>query len=326
MPLILKPLTLDELRAAWPDLQNTLKAPHPFVLPEWLNAWWGSFEGGEELFLRAVICDDEIIGIAPLRIGKNIARFIGSADVCDYLDFMIKPETERDFYSVVLDGLTMVGVKVLELESLRPDSSVIKHLVPLALLKGNSVQVVDTDVTLEMELPVTWQGYLAALTNHQRHETGRKLRRLEESGNIQFDIKPLENMEDDLATLIRLLRISRTDKAMFMTEKMEEFFKRLAGAMLRTGLLRFGHLRLRDTIVASIMCFDYNGTRYLYNSGYDPEFSSLSVGLLSKVLSIKDAIEQKMIKYDYLKGAEVYKYHLGGKEMPISTARIELAK
>jgi CelD/BcsL family acetyltransferase involved in cellulose biosynthesis len=74
------------------------------------------------------------------------------------------------------------------------------------------------------------------------------------------------------------------------------------------------------------MCFDYNETRYLYNSGYDPAYSNLSVGLLSKVYSIKDAIEGRMKQYDYLKGAEVYKYHLGGVELPVSRAVIELKK
>jgi CelD/BcsL family acetyltransferase involved in cellulose biosynthesis len=105
---------------------------------------------------------------------------------------------------------------------------------------------------------------------------------------------------------------------------MEVFFKRLSNAMSEAGLLRFGRLRLGEKTVASIMCFDYNGIRYLYNSGYDPEYSSLSVGLLSKVYSVKDAIEQKMTQYDFLKGAEIYKYHLGGREMPISRVRIEL--
>ena len=326
MSVTVTPLTLDELKTSWSVYRKTIEAPHPFVLPEWLEAWWGSFGADSELYLRALIQDGEILGLAPLRIKEGIARFIGSADVCDYLDFVVKPGAEADFFNAVLDNLKSSGVSRLELESLRSDSSVLQHLAPLAQSKGDRVAVEDTDVTLEMPLPESWDDYLAGLSTHQRHEIGRKVRRLDEAGALQFDIKPLKDIETNLSTLIRLLRISRSDKAEFMTEPMEAFFKRLSIAMHQAGLLRFGHLRLGETAVASIMCFDYNGIRYLYNSGYDPEYAALSVGLLSKVYSIKDAIERKMKKYDFLKGAEVYKYHLGGVEIPISRAVIELAR
>ncbi len=317
-------MTFDELKANWLTFREKITAPHPFVLPEWLEAWWESFGGTDTLHLGAVASDGETIGIAPLRITDGTARFIGNADVCDYLDFMVVPGAEAKYFTAILDDLKNSKVEKLELESLRPDSTAIKHLVPTAKSNGHPTEVTDADVTLDMALPSGWQEYLLSLTTHQRHEIGRKMRRLDEAGTVRLDIMPSENVEKDLSTLIRLLRVSRADKAEFMTGQMEGFFKNVANAMQQAGLLRFGHLRLGETIVASIMCFDYNGTRYLYNSGYDPQYSALSVGLLSKVYSIKDAIEQKMRRYDYLKGAEVYKYHLGGIEMPIMRAVIGL--
>lgn len=283
-----------------------------------------NFGDSDRLRLFAVESDGKLIGIAPLRIHQSIARFIGSPDVCDYLDFIVKPGFETDFFAAVLHDLKAAGVEKLELESLRPDSTVLKHLQPFARSMGFAFEQFDTDVTLEMPLPKTWDEYLAGLSTHQRHEIGRKRRRLAEAGDIAFDIKPPDDVESELSTLIRLLRVSRTDKAEFMTPGMGKFFQALTGAMQQAGLLRFGHLRLDSRVVASIMCFDYNGTRYLYNSGYDPAYASLSVGLLSKVFSIKDAIEQQLVRYDYLKGAEVYKYHLGGVELPVARAVIKL--
>jgi len=324
MPVTATPITIGELKANWSNYSKTIKASHPFILSEWLEAWWGIFGGGDELRILHVARGAEVIGIAPLMMKAGVAKFIGSADVCDYLDFPIRTGAETDFYNAVLDSLKSSGVTNMDLESLRPDSTVMTHLIPLARSRGMRIEVSDTDVTLEMPLPGSWEEYLGSLTTHQRHEIGRKGRRLTEAGEVVFDIKRSEDIGADLAILIRLLRISRADKAEFMTEKMEAFFKRIAGAMDAAGLLRFGHLRIGGRVVASIMCFDYNGTRYLYNSGYDPEYSALSAGLLSKVYSIKDAIEHNLKKYDYLKGAEVYKYHLGGIELPISCAAIEL--
>jgi CelD/BcsL family acetyltransferase involved in cellulose biosynthesis len=115
---------------------------------------------------------------------------------------------------------------------------------------------------------------------------------------------------------------SRQDKADFMTEQMERFFRLLVTAMQDIGLLKLGALELDNRAVAEILCFDYNNCMYLYNSGYEPEYTSLSAGLLSKVLAIKDSIEKGMNKFDFLKGAEPYKYHLGGQEVPLFRCQI----
>ncbi len=48
----------------------------------------------------------------------------------------------------------------------------------------------------------------------------------------------------------------------------------------------------------------------------------MSVGVLSKVLCIKDSIERGKKKFDFLKGDERYKYHLGGQEVRLYRCRI----
>ena len=105
---------------------------------------------------------------------------------------------------------------------------------------------------------------------------------------------------------------------------MESFFRSLARAMAGAHLLRIGSLEIDAKPVAAIMCFDYNHTVYLYNSGYDPQYGSLSVGLISKILCIKDSIQRGRRKFDFLKGTEVYKYRLGGREIPLSGCQIAL--
>jgi CelD/BcsL family acetyltransferase involved in cellulose biosynthesis len=94
--------------------------------------------------------------------------------------------------------------------------------------------------------------------------------------------------------------------------------------MSEAGMLKFGVLRLDNKPVACIMCFDYNGCVYLYNSGYHPEYNYLSVGVLSKVMSIKESIKNGRKSYDFLKGSEPYKHHLGGKEVTLSRCLIDL--
>jgi CelD/BcsL family acetyltransferase involved in cellulose biosynthesis len=125
-------------------------------------------------------------------------------------------------------------------------------------------------------------------------------------------------------TFLKMFTGSRQDKATFMTAQMESFFRLLADTMARNRLLRLGVLELDAKPAAMIMCFDYNDCVYLYNSGYDPEYNYLSVGLLSKALAIKDSIQRGRKRFDFLKGAEAYKYHLGGREVPIYRCQINM--
>lgn len=73
-----------------------------------------------------------------------------------------------------------------------------------------------------------------------------------------------------------------------------------------------------------IMYFDYRNNVYLYNSAYDPDYKSLSVGIISKARCIQDSIEKGKRIFDFLKGPEQYKYYLGGKEIPLYNYRISL--
>jgi CelD/BcsL family acetyltransferase involved in cellulose biosynthesis len=170
------------------------------------------------------------------------------------------------------------------------------------------------DVSLELDLPPTWEQYLRGLSQKQRHEIKRKLRRLEEAGNITYQIfEDSDLVQNSIPVFIELLRKSRKEKAMFMTPQMESFFRSLAKAMAQAGLLKLGILELNASPVAALIYFDYNNTVYLYNSGYDPNYKGLSVGVVSKVLCIKDSIERGRGRFDFLKGAEEYKHRLGGE-------------
>jgi len=48
--------------------------------------------------------------------------FVGSADICDYMDFIIEPGKEQVFFTVILDHLKQAGISELYLEALRPDA------------------------------------------------------------------------------------------------------------------------------------------------------------------------------------------------------------
>jgi len=296
-----------------------------FTLPVWLETWWHVFGSGTGKYLCSVHQQEKIIGIAPLLIKDKTASIIGSADVCDYVDFIVAPGMEKDFFTVLLDDLQQKGINRLDLESIRPDSTIFTDLMGIARERKYEITCHQEDVSLEMDLPATWEEYLTKLTTKQRHEVRRKLRRLWEAGNVKHHCLEVGKEVEDLTDIfLKLFSLSRKEKACFMTPQMESFFKNIAKAMAEIGLLRFGIIELDTQPVAMTMGFDYNDRHYLYNSAYDPRFNHLSVGLLCKVLCIKESIEKGKKKWDFLKGGESYKYLLGGREVPLHSCKIAI--
>jgi CelD/BcsL family acetyltransferase involved in cellulose biosynthesis len=251
---------------------------------------------------------------------------MGSTDVCDYQDFIIVPGKEQDFFNALLDDLKQNDINQLDLKHVRPDSSVLKSLVPLTEKRKYKVITEQQAVSYEMDLPSSFEEYLNMLSTKQRHEVRRKMRRLTEEGKIDYRfIDKGGELASAVEIFFKMFVESRQDKAAFLTDHMKEYFRLLVDKMSEIGLLKLGVLELDGKPIAEIMCFDYNDCIYLYNSGYDPKYVSLSAGLLSKVYAIQDSIEKGKKKFDFLKGAEPYKGHLGGKEIPLYRCQIAIA-
>ncbi len=278
------------------------------------------------MYLGTVRQGEKIIGIAPLLLREGKASIIGSADVCDYLDFIVAPGMGRDFFNVLLDDLKQKGINHLDLRPLRPDSTVLTNLVDIARNRKYDVLCHPEDISLELDLPSTWEEYLATLTKKQRHEVRRKLRRLWEAGDVKHRCVEVSRgeVEDYTDAFLKLFSLSREEKANFMTPEMESFFRSLVKSMAEIGLLRFGIVEMGTLPAAMTVGFDYNDSHYLYNSAYDPQYNSLSVGLLCKVLCLKESIEKGKKKWDFLKGDESYKYQLGGRDVSLYRCQITI--
>ena len=176
------------------------------------------------------------------------------------------------------------------------------------------MEIVEEDVAPGLELPSSWEDYLILLSKKDRHELRRKLRRLDSVENWRwYCIDDPEEVDNRLDDFLRLMRISDQEKDEYMTEERVGFFRSMARLTTGMGLLKLFFLEIDGQSVATALCFDYGPSRMLYNSGYDPEFGYYSVGLLLNALCLRNAIEQGKGYFDFLRGSEPYKYHLGGQ-------------
>jgi CelD/BcsL family acetyltransferase involved in cellulose biosynthesis len=321
-----EPENLDDVLAYWRQADDFLPWHCLFVLPVWLKTWWQNFGRDATLYLLGVRHEGRTIGIAPLQRREDTVRFIGDKNVCDNLDFIVDPNNAADFYRHLITYLKQDGVKRLELEPVRRDSSVMTHLLAVAEETGCRYSYVDDELYYALNLPGSWDDYLGMLRGKERHEIRRKLRRLNEAGQINFRIvKNADSVSEEMEIFLNLFKSNRSDKAEFMTDQMVSFFKGLAASLNEARILRLFFLDLDKIPVAATMCFNYRSTMYLYNNGYDNRFASLSVGQLGKILSIKESIQTGLQVYDFLKGAEGYKQRLGGQPYQLYRCVIKMS-
>ncbi len=310
--------SLESAAAEWERMLSQSAVSTPFQTLQWQQVWLSEVGNGLSPRIIKIVDGSETLGMASLRNDGEITTFIGDEDLCDYNDFLLLPGREQQFLHALLDHLDSSGWTELRLFSLADDSPTLALLPDLARSRGCNVDVVQQEVCPGRDLPDQWEEYVAGLSKKHRHELRRKLRRLDTAEGVRwYSLTDPNEVDAAMDDFLHLLAMSRQDKAEFLNPQREKFFRSLASTLSREGLLSLFFMEIGGSRVASAMTFDYDDSRLLYNSGYNPEFGYYSVGLLLKALSVKSAIEDGKGYYDFLRGNERYKYHLGGIDKPI---------
>ncbi len=315
--------SLDGLSNEWSDLLDQSPNNTIFLTPEWQRTWW-RFLGEGELHLVTVRAGRNLIGLVPLiRLGDRW-EFAGGAEVADFLDVIAARGSSDEVAEAVVDYMTRRGGTV-DFRNLGPQSIGSVGIHAEARRRGIPSDLEMEDVSPRVELPDSWETYLQSLSKKDRHELRRKLRRLLSTGDVQHRyVSNPTTRGADVDDFFRLHRLSGEDKAAFMTPRMETFFRALVDEFMPKNWVRLYFLEIDGIRVASAILFDYAGKFLLYNSGYDPEFAHLSVGVLLKAFCLRDAISEGRQVFDFLQGNEPYKYDLGAFDVPIMRLRLDL--
>jgi len=255
--------------------------------------------------------------VAPLLRDGSRAGLVGHYSICDYMDVAVTPGFERSFFAEILGRLASDGVTEIDLRGLHAASPTPSTVLDVAPAAGYHGERELEALAPAVELPATWEAYLNLLSKKDRHELRRKLRRLDSAGgDVEVHVETAADACCDLLDpFFRLMRLSSHHKEEFLQRPgMEQFFRSMTAVMAAEGMVRFYCLTFDNVPVAAVMNFDVAGRLYMYNSGYDPEYAHYAVGLMSKALLVKDAIENGRTCVDFLRGDENYKYDLGGKD------------
>jgi CelD/BcsL family acetyltransferase involved in cellulose biosynthesis len=192
-----------------------------------------------------------------------------------------------------------------------------------AAAQGLVANIARGDVAVHLPLPPSFDDYLGGLTGSQRHELRRKWRRFErEAPGASLETADAVSLDGALSTFIALHRRSSGSKGTFMTAPRARFFRRIAAAFQREGVLRLDALIRHGQSLAWTVGFAHRHTFYLYTSAYDRRSARLSPGLVLLLHLIERSIGEGHRYFDFLRGDERYKFDLGGTPVPLTRLRI----
>ncbi len=245
--------------------------------------------------------------------GERVVQLLGGVAVRDYGDIVAPRGREAEAWEAVLGYWdAQPDWDVLDLHALRP--AVAAQAAQAAAALGWAVAQGIEETCPALDLPATWDDYVAGLGKKDRHELRRKLRRIEaQPAAIRQAVRTHgPDVEAALEEFLTLHRLSGAAKAAFMTPAMAGFFRNLVAAT--PDGLEIATLYVDEQPAAAYLSFCVGDRLLLYNSGYDPQYAELGAGFALLVYRIEAAIHAGLRVFDFLRGDERYKYDLGARD------------
>jgi len=309
--------------STWNSLVSESATDAPFLRHEYLSSWWQTLGGGEwrqaELILISASENGQLVGIAPLFLaehdGQQVLLLLGSIEISDYLDLIVRPADLTRFLAELLNFLASSlpdSWRGFDWYNLPDSSPTLAALQAESESRGWNYHQEIYRPTPYISMPGDFDAYLAGIDKKQRHEVRRKMRRAEESEYpVRFYIADDSAAIDSEIDAFFTLMVTDPNKAKFLTESMRAQMTASLRAAFDNGYLWLGFLEVDGVKAAASLNFDYKNKLWGYNSGVSREYMELSPGwvLLGHVL--KWVNDNGRAEFDFMRGDEEYKYRFG---------------
>lgn len=324
----------DSLKSEWNALLKRSIIDTPFSTYEWHINWWNAYHAGDLWVITIRDNSDILQGIVSLFIAdendKRIVHFVGCKEVTDYSDILVDKNHSDKVYEALADFLLENQDKydALDLCNIPAVSPTYTQFPNLLKEKGFTTETNIQEVCPVIELPDSFEAYLALLDKKQGKEVQRKLRRAKGAGDSLnwYMVSDEHNLDEEIDKFLKLMAASHPEKAKFLeNDQNVTFFKSVVPAAAKAGWLQMNFLEVMGDPVAAYVNFDYNNQILVYNSGLDPQkAAALSPGIILLSYNIEHAIENKREIFDFLRGDEQYKYKMGGQNTEVFNLKASL--
>ncbi len=309
------------IEAEWRDLMTRARATGvtPFQRPEWLLPWLQIFtsepDQGEPFIITVRDANDRLIGLLPgVRMSPSHLELAGG-DISDYRTPIVdgSAEAQSKACDALREAIAREGFSCV-FDDVPPHSPWID-----AVQDDPDWQVEPGCVCPVVSLPGSADAWMDALPNGLRRNIRRYGQRLaDEDGTITY--KTLTRDADPAvveAALAALFRThgrrwhERAEAGVLLDHHIRRFHQLSTPALLSSGVLRLHTLSTASAIIAVMYVLVQDQRAYAYIAGFDPEWSHFSPGMLLTAYAMQQAIEDGCAIFDFLRGAEPYKYTWG---------------
>lgn len=300
--------------------------PHatPFQAPAWILPWVTCFAESSELRVLCLRHRGRLVFVLPLYVDtegeERVARLIG-AGISDYLGALSDPDHDaavaaraREFLSSVLEEVDRI-----ELSDLKA-GSVLERVVA-AMPDAHSAPCAPCP---KLTLGRSLEEHVARLPFHLRRNLRQSAARLARRGRVEWRSAGRSTLPSLLTTFFELHGArfrARGESGVLADPRVQRFHRLAAPGLLDAGLLSLSGLFLdgRPIAVASVL---ERTEAHLYLTGFDPAIEKVSLGSVIILHTLNAAIHKGLSAYDFLRGAEPYKYAWGAED--VHTARVLL--
>jgi CelD/BcsL family acetyltransferase involved in cellulose biosynthesis len=304
--IVTRSAELERLEPEWDALYRQSTSASPFQSPHWLIPWRRHFANEAELRVLTLREHDRLVAILPLFLyGEPRRAAPVGAGISDYLDALVD-EASLTVPAALWHSLWRVAEEV---------DGVDLHDVPLSspLLQAESAQRVPPEpcsVCPRVVLPPAFRAYLDGLPSWLRRNIRQGESRLAKLGNVTWELAVASTFHELLDALFDLHAREwqgRGQPGVFADPRVRAFHHEAGSRLLASGALRLYGLRLDGRLLGVL--YALHGRRaYQYASGIDPEYGRCNLGTLLIAHAVADAIANGLSEYDFLRGAERYKY------------------
>ncbi|HEY3313277.1 MAG TPA: GNAT family N-acetyltransferase [Anaerolineales bacterium] len=327
---------LESIKSGWNALVETSVTNAPFLRFEYLSTWWSTRGGGEwnadaELAIITACENGELVGIAPLFLAANrdnqsALLLLGSIEISDYLDLIVRPDKHQAFVMELLNWLKSnypATWQTLDWYNLPENSPSLSALKTSAAQFGWEYVETIYQPSPFIPLPGDFETYLSGIDKKQRHEIRRKIRRAEESGRSVrwYIVEDGSKLDSEMDGFLALMAHD-PEKEAFLTNQMRVQMKNSVRAAFDAGYLQLAFLEVDGEKACAYLNFDYDNKIWVYNSGLDRRFMDLSVGWVLLGYLLEWANNHKRVEFDFLRGDEDYKYKFGGQKRHVMRVKI----
>lgn len=314
----------ENLRDEWNALLDESVSHVPFLRYDYLETWWEHRGGGEwpdaELALVIARQDGRLIGIAPLFFtpnheGHSALLLLGSIEISDYLDLIVRPDDLTAFIDALIPFLSQAKLpswQAIDLHNLLDSSPTLAALEAAAQRFGLTYHQEQLQHSPYIPLPGDWETYLASIDKKQRHEIRRKMRRAEtaEVPACWYIVTDDDTLETEIEAFLNLMQQDE-EKAAFLTPAMRQTMHEIIRCAFEEDCLLMAFMEVGGQKAAGYLMFDYLNRVWVYNSGFDRQFMEYSPGWVLLGYLLQWANEQGRTEFDFMRGNEDYKYRFG---------------